>query len=132
MFWKKKDVKINTQEAVVDEKQLETQPIIPKMTEVEKLASDQYNIDCFDKRHRIIGDTIVNKTINFTATCKILDIGQVEVNTHFDDFDLVEVNNREYKYCFRVENLYSTAFYTKEKADEYLVKFLKFISKKNI
>jgi hypothetical protein len=130
MFWKKKDVKINTQEAVVDEKQLEAQPIIPKRTEAEKLASDQYTIDCFDKQHRIIGDTIVHNQINFTATCKILNIGQVEVTTNFYGFDLVEVNNREYKYRFMVENLYSTAFYTKEKADEYLVKFLEFILKK--
>jgi hypothetical protein len=54
------------------------------------------------------------------------------VNTNFDNFDLVGINNCEYKYCFRVENLYGIAFYTKEKADEYLVKFLEIISNKNI
>ncbi len=103
------------------------------MTQEEKLTQEQTNIDFFDKTHHIIDDIIVYKGTDFTRTCKILDIA-VSVNT---DIDWVKLNNHEYKnheykYTFRAENLYTTAFYTKEKADEYLVKFLEFISKKNI
>ena len=117
MFWNKK----TTKEEILTKEEM--------LTEEEMLLMDQWTLNDFDKEFSIIGRCVMYKAEDFTCNIILDDAvyNKIEINTRTK-----WTGDKQYKYCFRFDGLCNIAFYTKEKADEYLMKVIRLLeSNKN-
>ncbi len=94
------------------------------LTEEEMLLKDQLTLDSFDKQFSIIGRCLMYKAGDFTCNIILDDVDYKKIEV---DTETKWIEDKQYKYCFRLGGLCRVAFYTKEKADEYLIKAIRLL-----